>query len=102
MQKEMDHHAIHGSVAIINRCDHIYEVSSYICNPIRLALIWPDNSFEEIYKWEIGASNYLDLSFIYLITGWFSNSASLSSIFASSILCSSKMGLFPQSLDSAI
>ena len=38
-------------------CDHNYEVSSYICNPFCLALIWPSNSFKEIYKWEIDASN---------------------------------------------
>ena len=38
-----------------------------ICNPICLALMWPDNSFKEIYKWEIGASNYLDVSCIYLL-----------------------------------
>ena len=38
-----------------------------ICNPICLALMWPDNSFKEIYKWEIGASNYLHVSRIYLV-----------------------------------
>ena len=38
-----------------------------MCNPIRPALIWQDNSFEEIYKWEIGTSNYLDVSCIYLL-----------------------------------
>ena len=54
-------------ITIINRCDNNYKVSSYIFNSIRLALIWPDNSFEEIYKWEIGASNYLDVSCIYLL-----------------------------------
>ena len=30
-------------------------------------LIWPDNSSEESYKWEIGASNYLDVSSIHLL-----------------------------------
>ena len=53
------------STHIIKRCDHNYELSSYICNPVRLALIWPDNSFEEICKWEIGVSSYLDVSCIY-------------------------------------
>ena len=66
----MDHHVcwyFQHIVTIIKRCDHNYKVSSYICNPICLALIWPDNSFKEIYKWEIGASNYLDVSCIYLL-----------------------------------
>ena len=47
--------------------DHNYEASPYICNPIRYALIWPDNSLEEICKWEIGASSYLDVSCICLL-----------------------------------
>ena len=66
----MDHYIrwyFKHTVTITTRCDHNYEVSSYICNPFRLALIWPGNSFEEICKWEIGASNYLDISRIYLL-----------------------------------
>ena len=55
------------TVTIIKHCDHNYEVSSSICNPICVALMWPDNSFKEIYKWEIGASSYLDVSCIYLL-----------------------------------
>ena len=68
--KEMDHHVwwyFKHTVTIINHCDHNYEISSYICNPFRFALIWPGNSFEEIRKWEIGASNYLDISVIYIL-----------------------------------
>ena len=55
------------TVTIIKHCDHNYEVSWSICNPVRLALIWPDNSFEEICKWEIGASNYLDVSCMHFL-----------------------------------
>ena len=55
------------TVTIIKHCDHNYEVSSCICNPIRIALIWPDNSFEEICKREIRASNYPDVSCIHLL-----------------------------------
>ena len=42
-----------NTITIIKRCDHNHEVSSYVCNAFRLALIWQGNSFEEIYKWEI-------------------------------------------------
>ena len=70
MWKEKDHHVLwyfKHTVTIIKHCDHNYEISSYICNPFRPALIWLGNCFEEIYKLEIGVSNYLDNSRIYLL-----------------------------------
>ena len=69
--KEMDHYIwwyFKHTITNTKRWDHSYEVSSYICNPFPLALIRPGNSFEEICKWEIGASNYLDISRIYLLS----------------------------------
>ena len=60
MQFEMDHHVwwyFKHTATIIKHCDHNYEVSSYVCNPFRLALISPGNFSYEIYKWEIGATN---------------------------------------------
>ena len=68
--KKKDHHVwwyFKHTITIIKHCDHNYEISLYIFNRFRLALIWPGNCFEEIYKWEIDVSNYLDISRIYLL-----------------------------------
>ena len=68
--KTMYHHVwwyFKHTVTVINHCNHNYEISSYICNRFRFALIWAGNCFEEICQWEIGASNYLENSGIYLL-----------------------------------
>ena len=104
--KGMDHRVwwyFKHTVTIINHCNHNYQISSYICNPFRFALIWPGNSFEEICKWEIGASNYLDISRIYLLLqDDFPTLLPFLSIFASPLFFSSKKGFFPQSPNSSV